>query len=173
MLRICTTVSFTTPFSRATAYILDGDTCAQSMALLAPCPIHCVPKLTRGCQESIPGMKNDVTLSCCGHINHTITISSSLDTNLDFSLLPLPFSLHSYITVFPLLLHHSLTLLPFFSASSADAPCHSSYFSLLKFPNWSQLEPPQSERGSGGVGGKESAYVYVCLSIGQREWGGD
>lgn len=86
-----------------------------TMALLVPCPIHCAPKLTRGCQESIPGMKNDVTFSCCGHINHTITISSSLDNNLDFSLLPLLFSLHSYITVFPLLLHHSLS--PSFSFS--------------------------------------------------------
>lgn len=63
------------------------------------------PKLTRGCQQSIPGMKNDVTFSCCGHINHTITISSSLDTNLDSSLLPLPNSLRSCVTVFPLLLH--------------------------------------------------------------------
>lgn len=121
-------------------------------AMLVPCPIHCTPKLTRGCQESIPGMKNDVIFSCCGHINHTTTISSSLDTNLDFSLLPLPFSLHSYITVFPLLLHCSLSLPLFLSASSADAPCHSSYFSLLKFPNWSQLEPLQSKGGLWGGG---------------------
>lgn len=41
------------------------------------------------CHESIPGMKNDVTFSSRGHINHAITISSSLDTNLESSPLPL------------------------------------------------------------------------------------
>lgn len=135
---------FKAPFSSITAYISDGNK-TPTMALFVPCPICCAPKLTRGCQESIPGMKNDVTFSCCGHINHAITISSSLDTNLDSALLPpSAASFHSYITVFPLLLHSfsffsflfpSLPLSLSLAASSADAPCHSSYFSLLKFPN--------------------------------------
>lgn len=147
-----------------------------TMAMLVPCPIHCALKLTRGCQESIPGMKNDVTFSCCGHINHAITISSSLDTDLDFSPPPLPNSLHSRVTDFSLLLHFytlslslpfSLSLPPSLAASSADAPCHSSYFSLLKFPNWSQLEP---QRGGGRQTemGRESACLCVCVFVWQR-----
>lgn len=135
------TLLFKAPFSSITAYISDGNT-TPTMVMFVPCPICCASKLTRGCQESIPGMKNDVTFSCCGHINHAITISSSLDTNLDFSLL------HPPPLVSPLLYHHfpsppplvlilliSLSFPRSLAASSADAPCHSSYFSLLKFPN--------------------------------------
>ena len=93
-----------------------------TMAMLVPCPIHRALKLTRGCQESIPGMKNDVTFSCRGHINHAITISSSLDTDLDFSPPPLPKSLHSRVTDFSLLLHFSTSLSPFLSLSPSLPP---------------------------------------------------
>lgn len=48
------------------------------------------------------------------------------------------------------------------AASSADAPCHSSYFSLLKFPNWSQLEPQQS-KGVGVVGVWGGAYTEMWI----------
>lgn len=105
--------------------------------------------------------------SYCGHINHAITISSSLDTNLDFSLPPLQPSLHSMSQ----LSLSSSSSLPLSPANSADAPCHSSYFSLLKFPNWSQLEP---QRGGGwrGVDKRrwgERVYVHVCVRHTERK----
>ena len=69
----------------------------------------------------------------------------------------------------------SLSPLP---ASSADAPCHSSYFSLLKFPNWSQLELLQSKamrrRRMGGQrkrwGWKLSMCARMCVCMTDTKW---
>lgn len=64
-----------------------------------------------------------------------------------FMLSPQPypsFSSPSFIQLL-FLSHSAFFFLLSLPANSADAPCHSSYFSLLKFPNWSQLELLQSK----------------------------
>lgn len=78
-----------------------------------------------------------------------------------------PISLSFSTSLLSLSLPFSLSLPPSLAASSADAPCHSSYFSLLKFPNWSQLEP---QRGGGRQTemGRESACLCVCVFVWQR-----